>query len=116
MAFIRPGSLWNTVTVLAANGYLGACPPSRTADNAGFGFAKQPGVVAIPGDFDKDGRTDIAFHRPGSARNTMPVLFANGNRGGWTPKNTTDDGAANQPRVVAIPDYYDVVRRRDIPF
>ncbi|MEM6928380.1 MAG: VCBS repeat-containing protein, partial [Myxococcota bacterium] len=37
-------------------------------------------------DFDGDGLDDLAFHRPGSTWNTVPVAFSDGG-GTWTPTN-----------------------------
>lgn len=98
IAFHRPGGPWGTVPVLFSDGD-GSWTP---ADTEAPGWANQPGVVAIPGRYDDDGRTDIAFHRPGSSWTSMPVLLANGD-GTWSPANTGVPDWVNQEGVVAIP-------------
>ena len=111
IAFHRPGSTWNTVPVLLSNG-----DGSFAARNHGVpGWANQPGVVAIPGDYNHDGRADIAFHRPGSTWNTVPVLLSSGN-GAFAAKNYGAPGWANQPGVVAIPADLNGDHRTDIAF
>jgi hypothetical protein len=111
IAFHRPGSTWNTVPVLLSNGDGSFAAKNYTAP----GWANQPGVVAIPGDYNHDGRSDIAFHRPGGTWNTVPVLLSNGN-GSFAAKNYTAPGWANQPGVVAIPGDYNHDGRSDIAF
>jgi hypothetical protein len=101
IAFYRPGSSWNTIPVLFPNG-----DGSWTAANDPVpSWANQPGVIAIPGDFKGNGETDIAFYRPGSSWNTIPVLFPNGD-GSWTATNDPVPSWANQPGVVAVPGIY----------
>jgi len=53
-------------------------------------------------DYNNDGITDIAFHRPGSTWNTVPVLFSNSD-GSWTATNFPAPSWANQPGVTARP-------------
>ena len=111
IAFHRPGGAWNSVPVLLAVG-------NGTWQWSNFQvpeWANQPNVVAVPGDFDNDGRTDIAFHRPGGPWSSVPVLFAQGN-GGWKGTNSKANGWANQPDVIAIPGDYNSDGRTDIAF
>ncbi len=111
IAFHRPGGPWNTVPVLFANGN-----GSWTSANENVpSWANQPGVISISGDFDGNGREDIAFHRPGGPWNTVPVLFANGN-GSWTSTNQNAPSWANQPGVIAIPGDFNGDERTDIAF
>jgi glutaredoxin len=106
IAFHRPvtNSGWNTLPVLFANGRGGWTARNLRAPT----YVHQSGVVAVPGRYDDNDRTDIAFHRPilNGGWNTMPVLFANGD-GSWTERNLSDHGFANQPGVRAVPADYD---------
>jgi hypothetical protein len=111
IAFHRPGGPWSTVPVLFSNGN-----GSWTSKNSGApSWANQPGVEAVAGDYDGNGRTDIAFYRPGGPWSTVPVLLSNGN-GSWTSKNSAAPSWANQPDVVAIPGRYNADARSDIAF
>ena len=97
LAFVRPGSTWNSVPILFSNG-----DGSWRATNYQVpAWANQPGVVPIAGDFDNDGKTDLAFIRPGSTWNSVPVLFSNGD-GSWRATNYQVPAWANQPEVVAV--------------
>ena len=110
IAFYNPGSSWNTTPVLSANGN-----GSWIATNgASPSWANQPGVVAVPGYFG-GGQEDIAFYRPGSNWNTIPVLFRNSN-GGWTWTNDPVPSWANQPGVVAVTGDFTGSGRTDIAF
>ena len=109
IALYRPNSTWTTVPVLFANGDGTWTGTNKSAPD----WADQPGVVAVRGDYNLDGRTDIAFHRPGSTWSTVPVLFANGD-GTWTGTNKSEPGWANQPGVIAVPGDYNQDGRGDI--
>lgn len=111
IAFHRPGSHWATVPVFLSD-------PSgswTTHNHPAPSWANQAGVVAVGGDFNNDGRDDIAFHRPGSSWATVPVLFSNGN-GTWTAHNRNAPSWANQPGVVAIRGDFNADDRADIAF
>jgi hypothetical protein len=110
IAFHRPGSTWNTVPVLfsAGNG-------TWTSSNSAASFANQPDVVALPGDYNTDGRTDLAFHRPGSSWGSLPVLFASGT-GTWSSSNAGVPSWANQAGVIGVVGDYDANGRADIAF
>ena len=110
-AFHRPGSDWASVPVLFSAGD-GSWRPTNFVAPA---WANQPDVVAIPGDYNDDGHTDIAFHRPGSDWVSVPVLFSAGD-GSWTSTNFVVPAWANQPDVVAIPGHFNNDGRTDIAF
>lgn len=111
IAFYRPGSEWATVPVLFSNGN----GSWNTTSQAAPSWANQPGVIAIPGDFNQDGRSDIAFHRPGSTWTSVPMLLSNGN-GSWIAANYTAPGWANEPGVTAVPGDYNRDGKTDIAF
>jgi hypothetical protein len=100
LAFVRPGSDWNSVPMLSSNG-------DGSWHDTNFvvpSWANQPGVIPIPGTFSHDGRTGIAFIRPGSDWNSVPVLFSNGD-GSWRDANFPVPSWANQPEVIAVQEY-----------
>ena len=111
IAFHKPGGSWLRVPVLLSQGNGTWLAVNSNAPS----WANQSGVVAIPGDFDRDGRSDIAFHKPGGGWNSVPVLFANGG-GSWSSTNLGVPSWANQPDVVAIPGDFDGDDRSDIAF
>ena len=76
---------WNTLPVALSNG-----DGSYVVSNLGIGdfatWASTPGVKIVTGDFDGDGRTDVALTGvPGW--NTLPTALSNGN-GSFTVTNT----------------------------
>ncbi|MEM9712818.1 MAG: VCBS repeat-containing protein [Actinomycetota bacterium] len=111
LAFYRPGSSWRSTPVLLRRDDGGWDAVNRATPS----WANQPGVVAVPGDFDGDGLTDLMFSRPGGPWNTSPVLFADG-AGGWTATNSSSPSWANQPGVVAFPGQFDGDGLTDIAF
>lgn len=90
IALIRLGSSWTTMPVAFANGNGGWTITNRNIGNFG-GWAGTSGVRALVGDFNGDGRDDVALMRQTSTWSTMPVAFANGN-GFW---NITNRGIGN---------------------
>jgi hypothetical protein len=92
LAFVRPGSDWNSVPTLFSNGD----GSWRDTNFVVPSWANQPGVIPIPGNYSGDGRTGIAFIRPGSDWNSVPVLFSNGD-GSWRDTNFVVPSWANQP-------------------
>ena len=57
------------------------------------GLAAQPTVLPLTGDFDGDGRMDVALLNRAAGWATMPVAFANGD-GTWRITNTSSGGFA----------------------
>ncbi|MEO0606538.1 MAG: VCBS repeat-containing protein, partial [Myxococcota bacterium] len=111
LAFHRPGVYWRTLPVLFAERFGSWDAETRSIPS----WAHQSGVVAVPGDYDADGLTDVAFHRPGSSWSTVPTAFSNGD-GSWWARNEPAPSWANQPGVVALRGDYDGDGRTDIAF
>jgi len=74
--------------VLLANGD-GSWNPLTSGAPA---WANQQGVNAVPGDYNGDGKTDIAFYCPGCGWGSVPVLFSKGD-GTWRQTSTAPDWA-----------------------
>jgi hypothetical protein len=107
----RPGTSESAVRVLFGNAD-GSWDPVEASTPY---WANQPDVVAIPGHFNDDGLTDIAFHRPGSNWGSVPVLLSNGD-GTWQSANYYAPSWANQPGVVAIAGHFNQDGLTDIAF
>jgi hypothetical protein len=110
IAFYKPGGGWNTVPVLFGTGNGSWWAANLAAPD----WANQPGVIAVPGDFDHDGNADLAFYRPGGPWNTIPVLF--GSASGWKSSNLPAPDWANAPGVIAVPGDFDGDGFSDIAF
>jgi hypothetical protein len=91
------GAGWATIPVAFSNGN-----GTFTVTNDGVAnfptWTATPGVKVLTGDFNGDGRTDIALVG-GAGWATIPVAFSNGN-GTFT---VTNDGVANFPTWTATP-------------
>ncbi len=115
IAFHRPHSdgAWASTPIIFSNGD----GSWREANNPSPAYVNRPSVIALPGDYDGDGKTDMAFHRPHSenAWGTTPVLFSNGD-GSWRESNSLSPGYINQTGVVALPDDYDGDGKTDMAF
>ena len=85
VALIRRTAGWSSMPVAFANGSGG-----WTIKNGGVGifatWARTSGVEPLTGDFNNDGRTDVALIRRTAGWGSMPVAFANG-AGGWSISN-----------------------------
>jgi hypothetical protein len=92
IAFAKADGSWN-VTNGAAPQFIGD-------------WASQPGVTVIAGDFNGNGRTDIALVRQTPGWGTIPIAFSNGD-GTWGITNAAAQPFigdwANQPGVRVIP-------------
>jgi len=85
------------VTVLLGNGFGEFFPASGSP----FATGQNPISVAV-GDFNGDGRPDLATANMGS--NTVSVLLGNGS-GGFTAASGSPIGVGNQPYLVAVADF-----------
>ena len=112
------GVAWNTLPVAFSNG-----DGTFRVTNLGiadFGtYATQPGAKPITGDFDGDGRTDIALtggSSNGASWNTLPVAFSNGD-GTFRVTNLdiADFGTyATQPGAIPVAGDFDGDGRGDV--
>ena len=86
-----PGMPWSTQPVAFSNGD-GTFNVTNTSSATFAGLAQVPGARAIAGDFNHDGRTDIAL-TGANGWTTLPVAFSNGD-GTFTVTNTAAGGFA----------------------
>ena len=129
LAFHNPGSSWSTVPVLFSprvqRGRLSRFVVSRPTpsittpytptNRLAARWAHAAGAIAIPGDFNRDGKTDIAFHNPGSTWRTVPVLQSRGD-GTWAMYNRVVPSWANAENVIAVAGDFNNDRYDDIAF
>jgi hypothetical protein len=104
IALIRQTPGWGTIPIAFANGN-GSWTITNNVVGAFAGWACQPGVTIVTGDFNGNGRTDIALVRQTPGWATVPIASANGN-GTWTITNKradqfTDWAATNGVRVLS---------------
>ena len=85
IALIRQTGGWSTMPVAFADG-AGGWSITNRGNGAFAGWAATSGVQPLVGDFNGDGRDDVALVRLRSGWSTMPVAFANGS-GGWNITN-----------------------------
>ncbi|MBL8207217.1 MAG: VCBS repeat-containing protein [Blastocatellia bacterium] len=87
----------NNVTILLGNGNGGFTPAAGSPVSVG----NKPYALAV-GDFNGDGRQDLAIPNFGS--NNVTILLGNGS-GGFTPAAGSPVNAGNGPRSVAVGDF-----------
>jgi FG-GAP-like repeat len=110
LAFHNPGSSWTTVPVLLSTG------TGWTVANYGApSWANQLDVIALAGDFDGNGRTDLAFHRPGGGWTSLPLLISKGD-GSWTSYAPAAPSWASEASVTALAADFDGDGRSDLAF
>jgi predicted alpha/beta hydrolase len=87
IALIRQTPGWGSIPIAFANGN-GSWSITNGPVGAFAGWACQPGVTIVTGDFNGNGRTDIALVRQTPGWATVPIASANGD-GNWTITNKT---------------------------
>ena len=86
VALIRQSGGWATMPVAFANGD-GSWRITNSSTGSFAGWAATSGVQVLTGDFNSDGRTDVALLRQSAGWATLPVAFANGD-GSWRITNS----------------------------
>jgi hypothetical protein len=115
VALLRQEPGWSTLPVAFAAG-----DGNWSIANGGIpdfaAWAVESGVQPLAGDFDGDGRTDVALLRQTPGWTTLPVAFADGT-GGWSITNAgIGDFAAwaTEPGVSVLVGDFDGDRRSDV--
>ena len=78
IALINQRAGWTTLPIAFSNGN-GSFNITNIAIGDFAQWATQPGVRVLAGDFNSNGRTDIALVNQGSGWATLPVAFSSGN-------------------------------------
>jgi hypothetical protein len=104
---------WATVPVLLSNGDGTWTSHNKSAPR----YVHESGVIAITGDFNGDGRGDVAFHKPLARSNwaTVPVLLSHSD-GTWTSHNTSAPKYVHEEGVTAITGDFNGDGRGDVAF
>ncbi|MGH7434117.1 MAG: FG-GAP repeat domain-containing protein [Polyangiaceae bacterium] len=96
------GQNWNTIPVAHSKGRSGTYSGTNGSDGGFHAFASQAGAVAIAGDFDGDGRADIALIG-GPNWSSIPIAYSNGDAGGtFTVTNGSDGGFSAYARQSGV--------------
>ena len=115
IALLRKSSEWNTIPIAFARG--GGTWSITNLSAANFpAMASQSEVMPLTGDFDADGRDDIALLRKSSEWNTIPIAFARGG-GTWSITNLSAanfPAMASQSEVMPLTGDFDADGRDDI--
>ncbi|CAK8719738.1 hypothetical protein KKHLCK_08915 [Candidatus Electrothrix laxa] len=97
VALLRRTSGWGTMPIAFANGD-GTWDITNNSIGSFATWATVSGVEPLIGDFNNDGRTDVALLRRTPGWGTMPIAFANGD-GTWDITNNSIGSFANWATV-----------------
>jgi hypothetical protein len=86
IALVRQEPGWSTIPIAFANGDGTWSITNGDAPEFITHWAHTPGVQLVSGDFNGNGRTDIALVRQEPGWSTIPIAFANGD-GTWSITN-----------------------------
>merc|ERR1719384_1438481 len=78
MALVKQSSAWGSVPVAFSSGN-GQFSVTNYAISNFASWAAEGGVSIISGDFNDDGKTDMALVKQSSAWGSVPVAFSSGN-------------------------------------
>jgi hypothetical protein len=113
---LRQSAGWGSMPVALSNGD-GTWRIINTYIGGDFaGWAATPGVVPLTGDFNGDGRTDVALVNQAAGWTTMPVAFANGD-GTWRITNGSSGafaGYATTPGAQLLTGDFNGDKRMDV--
>ena len=77
IALVRQGEKWDTVPIAFSDGDGNFDITNKNVEEFGL-WAAMSGVQIVTGDFNGNGRTDIALVRQGEKWDTVPIAFSNG--------------------------------------
>lgn len=120
LALVRQDSGWGSIPIAfsLANGQFNVT--NHSIPNFISNWAHLSGVKLVPGDYDGDGRTDLALVRQAAGWGSLPVAFSQGN-GQFSVSNASMGGTINlfntfayQSGVKVVPGDYDGDGNTDI--